>query len=66
MSKREAGRLGGMATFAKHGREYMQEIGKRGAMKFHETYSLKPYGQYQWAIVRRADSVIIRTQKDWR
>jgi general stress protein YciG len=30
MSKGEAGRLGGRSTFARHGREHMAEIGRRG------------------------------------
>jgi hypothetical protein len=30
MTKRESGRLGGLATFEKHGREHMQAIGRKG------------------------------------
>lgn len=37
----------------------MQEIGKRGAKKTWSLYSLKPYGQFQWAMVRKSDNVII-------
>jgi hypothetical protein len=34
MSKQQAGSKGGRATVAKHGREHMQQIGKRGAWMF--------------------------------
>lgn len=66
MSKSEAGRRGGLATFAKYGRKHMSAIGKLGARKFYELYTRKPYGQYQWAIVRRADNVIIGYTEIWR
>lgn len=66
MSKSEAGRLGGLATVAKFGRNYMRELGRKGAAEFWRKYSLKPYGQYQWAIVRREDNVIIGFMQDWR
>ena len=66
MSRSEAGKLGGLATFAKHGRQHMKRIGKRGADVFHARYKLQPFGQYQWAIVRRSDSVIIGYIQDWR
>lgn len=66
MGKAEAGRLGGLATVKRHGREHMQRIGREGARRFHDLYSLKPYGTHQWAIVRRSDNVIIGYTLDWR
>lgn len=68
MTKSQAGRLGGMSTFKKYGRAYMQQIGKLGALKTWSLYTLKPYGQYQWAMVRIEDNVIIRLLNDhsWR
>lgn len=66
MTKSEAGRLGGLTTVRRHGKEHMQAIGKKGALAFHKLYSLKPYGTYQWAIVRRSDNVIIGYTLDWR
>lgn len=66
MTKVEAGRLGGLSTLKKYGNGYMRKIGTNGAIAFHKKYSLKPFGQYQWAIVRREDNVIIGYIQDWR
>lgn len=65
MTKQQAGRLGGMATFAKYGAEHMREIGKQGAVAFWKKYTMKPYGTYQWAIINRRTNVIIG-YTDWR
>jgi general stress protein YciG len=54
MTKRQAGRLGGRATFAKHGRAYMQTIGRRGAAVFWQRYTLAPVDIAAFAIVERA------------
>lgn len=51
MSKSEAGRLGGLATYKKYGNGYMSMIGKRGAEKFHQKYRILPYRTSQYAIV---------------
>jgi general stress protein YciG len=59
MTKSQAGRLGGTSTFQKYGREHMQKIGKLGGEKTRSLYTLKPYGQYQWAMVKRDTGVII-------
>lgn len=59
MSKSEAGRLGGLATFAKYGRKHMKAIAKRGAIAFWRKYDKKPIGQTEYAIIRRSDNVII-------
>lgn len=53
MSKRDAGRLGGLATLAKHGREHMCTIGRRGAAVFWQRYALQPIDVAAWAIVDR-------------
>jgi len=65
MTKAQAGRMGGRATFTKHGRGYMSEIGKRGAIRFHELYSLKPIGTSDFAIVKRENGVIIGYLNSW-
>lgn len=66
MTKSEAGRLGGLSTFNKYGKKHMKQIGKAGAKRFWELYTMKPYGHYQWAIVRRSDNVIIGFTEQWR
>lgn len=38
MTRTEAGRLGGRATVARHGREYMSKIGRRGFSVTVERY----------------------------
>jgi hypothetical protein len=51
--KREAGRRGGLATLARHGKEYMREIGKKGAKVFHLRYRLEPVNLNDFAVVHR-------------
>jgi general stress protein YciG len=53
LDKRECGRRGGRATFARHGRAHMQTIGRRGAATFWRRYHLAPVGIAAFAIVRR-------------
>lgn len=53
MTKKQAGRKGGLSTFQKYGREYMRNIGRRGAQTFWKRYSLKPVGTSHFAIVCR-------------
>jgi hypothetical protein len=52
-TKRSAGALGGRATVARHGNEYMQELGARGASVTWSRYHLAPIGQSGWAMVHR-------------
>ncbi len=54
MTKRAAGRLGGLATLAKHGPEHMRTIGRRGAATFWKRYHLAPVDIAAFAIVERA------------
>ena len=54
MTKREAGRRGGLATVAKYGRGYMSAIGKRGAAALYSRYDILPAGTSGWAMVERA------------
>ncbi|NOH00622.1 MAG: hypothetical protein HND47_00930 [Chloroflexi bacterium] len=51
--KREAGRLGGLATVKKHGVDHMRSIGVKGAHVFHSRYRLTPVGTSQFVIVHR-------------
>ena len=48
-----AGSKGGQATVKRHGKEYMAEIGRRGAQKFHDTYRLEPVYLNDFAIRHR-------------
>jgi hypothetical protein len=50
-TKQTAGQIGRRATFAKHGRNHMQQIGKAGARATWERYDLLPVGQSGWAMV---------------
>lgn len=53
MSKTQAGRQGGRATLAKHGRAHFVAIGKLGGRSFWQRYFLIPSGAAGWAIVNR-------------
>jgi hypothetical protein len=59
-TKQRAGRLGGLATYTRHGSEHMSRIGTAGARSTWSRYSLTPYGQTQYAMVRRDNNKIIR------
>ncbi|MHC4749250.1 MAG: hypothetical protein ACYTFW_05185 [Planctomycetota bacterium] len=58
MSKREAGRLGGLATLATYGRDHFQAIGRKGGIALHEKYDLKPVSLSGWALVDRETNII--------
>lgn len=58
MTKQEAGKLGGLATVARHGREYMAQLGKAGAAAFWAKYTLIPCQQANWAIVDRTTGTV--------
>lgn len=60
MNKRQAGQLGGLSTFKKHGKEHMSNIGTQGAKVTWTRYDKVPYGQTQYALVRKSDNKIIR------
>lgn len=68
MTKQQAGRLGGIATVKKHGKNHMRSIGKKGAQRFHELYQLHPVGQMDFAVVRRSDNTIVSftNSSTWR
>lgn len=59
MIKRQAGKLGGLATYKKHGKEHMREIGKLGARAFWKKYRLSPVGLAYFAIVNRLDGKVV-------
>lgn len=56
--KQQAGQRGGRATVAKHGREHMQNIGKRGASVTWTRYYLAPVNESQYAMVDRQTKII--------
>lgn len=60
MTKQQAGQLGGLSTFRKHGREHMSNIGTQGAKVTWARYDKVPYGMTQYALVRKSDRQIIR------
>ena len=51
--KQRAGALGGAATMARHGRDHMARIGRKGAEAFWKRYTVQPAGVSGWAIVER-------------
>jgi hypothetical protein len=53
MTRREAGSLGGRATVARHGRQYMAAIGARGAATLWRRYAILPYELSKYALVDR-------------
>jgi hypothetical protein len=53
LTKRQAGRLGGLATVSRHGRAHMQAIGRKGAAAYWQKYALFPMRQSDFAIIRR-------------
>lgn len=59
LSKRQAGRRGGRATFERHGREHMAAIGRSGAAAFWKLYRVEPAGTSGWAIRRRDTGAIV-------
>jgi general stress protein YciG len=60
MNKQQAGQKGGRVTVAKHGREHMQTIGRRGAAVTWTRYQLSPVGQTEYALVERATGRIVK------
>lgn len=66
MTKSEAGRLGGLTTYRKHGKNHMQQIGRLGALKFWSLYRLSPVGLANFAIVNRQTNEIVGFMSQWR
>jgi general stress protein YciG len=58
-TKQAAGQIGGRVTVAKHGKEHMQKIGRKGAAVTWTRYTLKPINQGQYAMVSRETNKII-------
>ena len=54
MNRQDAGRIGGLATVAKHGRDHMHKIGRKGAAAFWKRYTLRPVDIAAFAIIERA------------
>jgi len=59
LTKQQAGQRGGLATLARHGREHMAAIGKRGARTFWKRYHLSPIGASDFAIVKRDTGEVV-------
>lgn len=54
MNKKQAGRMGGLATKANHGRDHFRQLGARGGRATWNKYKLRPWGTYQFALIERA------------
>lgn len=59
MTKKDAGKKGGLSTVQKYGVEYMRRIGKKGAARMHELYELQPVNLTQFAIIHRATGKVV-------
>jgi general stress protein YciG len=59
LTKKEAGKLGGLATVKRHGYKHMAKIGKLGGEATSEKYKLVPYSQNKFAMVCRKTGEII-------
>lgn len=57
--RRDAGRRGGLATLAKHGKDHFAKIGKRGAATFWKRYKFEATGTSDFAIVKRETREIV-------
>jgi general stress protein YciG len=60
-ARRQAGRLGGLATVARYGKEHMAAIGRKGAAAFWAKYTLFPMQLNDFAIVRRDTGEIVNS-----
>lgn len=58
MTKKEAGKLGGLACMRTHGRAHMQSIGRKGAQTTWRLYCLLPIGIGGYAMVDRITHTI--------
>ena len=58
-TKQSAGQRGGLATVARHGRQHMQAIGRRGAQVFWRRYHFVPANLSAFAIVARNTGKVI-------
>lgn len=52
-------RAGGLALFKKRGRDHMINIGRKGAIVFHDRYTLAPFRQNDFLIVRKKDNYLM-------
>jgi len=58
-TKQSAGKIGGLATLARHGPDHMCKIGKRGAAATWAKYFLAPVNESQYAMVDRETNKIV-------
>lgn len=57
-TKKSAGQLGGLATFARYGHAHFAQIGRRGAVVTWQRYALQPVGASDFAMVDRQSGVV--------
>lgn len=55
MNKAQAGSLGGRATAAKYGADYMRTIARKGGIALHQKYRMEPVGVNDFILVKIAD-----------
>jgi hypothetical protein len=58
-TKQRAGRLGGLATVARHGQAHMARIGRIGALEQQRRYKLVPAGLAGWALICRRTGRVV-------
>lgn len=58
MTKKESGRLGGLCTLAKYGKDHMRRIGSNGGKVTRAKYRLVPVGISAWVMVDRITGTI--------
>ncbi|MHC4604517.1 MAG: hypothetical protein ACYS6W_14440 [Planctomycetota bacterium] len=58
MNKSEAGRLGGLSTLNKYGKDHFSAIGRKGAASTWARYRLCPAGVNGWLMVDRVTNKI--------
>lgn len=59
LTRAEAGRLGGLATRNKHGRDHFVNIGSLGGQETWNKHNLLPVGISGYAMVRKSDRKIV-------
>jgi hypothetical protein len=57
--RKAAGRMGGLATVNKHGKEHMAAIGKKGAAALYKKYQLVPAAMTGWALISRETGAVV-------
>ncbi|MFZ5910400.1 MAG: hypothetical protein ACOYYU_10330 [Chloroflexota bacterium] len=57
--RKQAGRLGGLATLARHGSDHFRAIGRKGAFVTWTRYHLAPAGLNDFAMTNRQTGEVV-------